>query len=230
MYNAVSLRCSVFCTPIKYDKTFVAALADVLPNFVPVIIRDNIVLPVPPTWQLNSPDDSETVAFVGDKIDFVKKVNKEINEADIREFILRCQTVFEKIMRASRQSCSRLAFAPSVLVAEDKVVPKELFEKVFAVREYDGSNLATSNFSQVYRVDKTIGSQVVTINHVANFRIEPDVVLYEGRNQMRERYLGDFDINTFANPSYRFEIGDMKSFFELSLSLFKSFYSLYLGG
>ena len=50
-----------------------------------------------------------------------------------------------------------------------------------------------------------------------------------GINQMRERYMGDFDINTMVNPEYKFSVDDVKEFFNLSPAMFASFYNLYFG-
>ena len=89
--------------------------------------------------------------------------------------------------------------------------------------------ITVSNVSQVFRVNKVISGKDVVLNHVANFHTVNELVNVNGRNQIRERYLCDFDINTRPYPNYRFDIDEVKEFFSLSASCFSDYYNLYLG-
>lgn len=229
MYNIKALRGTIFCPPIRYTKEFVASLVQVANGYTPVIVRDNGALPVLPIWQLTSPDDREVLLFNGEKIDLIQAVENQIDDEAIREFAERCKVVFTKILDITGYVCTRIALAPSVIIAEKGARPSALFSKLFAINLFDGVQLDTSNISQVYRINKTIGDKVVKINHVANFRLENELVNINGINQMRERYMGDFDINTMANPQYKFTISNVQEFFDLSPSSFLAFYNLYLG-
>ena len=219
MLNVVSLRGSLFCAPIRYDRGLVSAFSEILTDCVPVIVRDNVI----PSWQLVSSNEKEILAFVGDKIDYVKKLEGELNSDILHDFCHRCQNIFGKIMEISKFPSMRIALAPSLLIADEK----KLNDKVFSIVKFEDVDLATSNFSQVYRIDKEICSKKISINFASNFRVEPEVVIVDGKNQLRDRYLGDFDINTAHNPNYRFGIDDIKEFFQLSSEWFLDFYRLY---
>lgn len=227
MYNTKTLRGTIFCAPIKYSKEFITSLAGVIDGYLPMLVRDNGVLPGLPTWQLTSPDEKEVLAFNGDKIDLVQVVESEIGEEQITEFASRCKKVFGRILETTGYVCTRIALAPSVIVAEKAAKPTALYNRIFAVRELDGVYLDTSNISQVYRLNKTIGGNDIKINHVSNFRGENELVTIGGINQLRERYIGDFDINTMVNPEYKFSVVDVKEFMDMAPSCFARFYYLY---
>jgi len=199
----------------------------VIDGYLPMLVRDNGVLPGLPTWQLASPDEKEILAFNGDKIDLVHVVESEIEEERIAAFATRCKIVFGRILETTGYLCTRIALAPSVIVAEKAARPVALYNRVFAVREFDGVSLDTSNISQVYRLNKVIGGNEIKINHVSNFRVENELVTIGGINQLRERYMGDFDINTMVNPEYKFSVSDVMEFFDMAPSCFVKFYNLY---
>ncbi len=229
MYNITTIRATIFYAPIKYTKEFVRSLNEILADFVPVLMRDENPLPVPPTWQLISPDEKELLLFNGDKIDFVKNMEGQMDEAAIANFASRSSEVFSKIMEGSNYPCTRIALAPTIIVTENGVRPDALYERLFGIQEYQQARPATSNVSQVFRVNKVIGGKDVTVNHVANFHVVNELVNVNGRNQIRERYLCDFDINTRVDPNYRFNIDEVKEFFTLSTTCFRDYYNLYLG-
>lgn len=227
MYYIKVLRGTIFCPPIRYSKDFVAALSDLSKGYTPVLVRDNNAMPILPVWQLSSPDDKELFLFNGEKIDIVRGFEKEIDDATISAFAERCKVVFSRILEITGFVCTRIALAPSVIIAEKGTRPNALFNRLFSISHFEGANLDTSNLSQVYRINKLIGEKEVKINHVANFHLENELVTINGINQMRERYMGDFDINTMVNPEYKFSIPNVKEFFELSPTSFKAFYNLY---
>ena len=223
MYNIKDLRGTIFCPPIRYGKEFVAALSEVANDYIPVIVRDNGALPVLPIWQLSSPDEREMILFNGEKIDLVQRIEHEIDDNAIHAFAERSIVVFSKVLEVANVICTRIALAPSVIITEKGAKPSALYNKLFSINSFEGTKLDTSNLSQVYRVNKTIREKDIKINYVSNFRLENELVNLNGINQMRERYMGDFDINTMVNPEYKFFVDDVKEFFKLSPSMFASF-------
>lgn len=227
MYKTKNLRGTIFCPPIKYSKEFVASLDSLCEGYLPVIVRDNGALPVFPIWQLSSPDEKEVILFNGEKIDIVQTIEGEIGDDAILAFSERCKTVFSKILEVTSYPCTRIALAPSVIIAEKGVKSTPLYNRLFRIREFQGANLDTSNLSQVYRVNKVLGTKEIIMNHVVNFHAESELVTIANVNQIRERFMGDFDINTMANPEYRFSIDEVKAFFDFAPSNFTAFYNLY---
>lgn len=227
MYNIKTIRGTIFCPPIKYTREFVSTLADLCEDYLPVIVRDNGALPVFPIWQLSSPDEKEILFFNGEKIDLVQVIEGEVDHNTLQSFCERCKIVFSSILDYTKYPCTRIALAPSVIISEKGVMAPALFSRLFAIREYQGKKLDTSNLSQVYRINKEIGGNEIMINHVANFHAENELINVGGINQLRERYMGDFDINTMVNPDYKFTIEDINAFFGFVPSIFSSFYSLY---
>ena len=229
MYNIKTLRGTIFCPPIKYTKEFVASLGDLGEGYLPVLVRDNGALPVLPIWQISSPDEKEMILFNGEKIDVVQIVEGEIDDDAIRTFSERCKDLFSRILGTTGYPCTRIALAPSVIVTEKGVNSAPLYNRVFAVREFQHTNMDSSNLSQVYRVNKVIGSNNILVNHVVNFHAESELVTVSNINQIRERYMGDFDINTMVNPAYKFSVDDVKAFFDMATANFAEFYNLYFG-
>ena len=227
MYNVKTLRGTIFIAPIKYSKEFVAGLNSVLADYMPVLVRDANILPVLPSWQMTSPDESEVLLFNGDKIDLVKNVNSDVDDAFMASFSEHCKAVFVKIMELTGYVCSRIALAPSVVISENATRPDALYERLFGIKEFQNARPDISNVSQVFRVIKSIGGKDIKINHVANFHVENDVVTVNGRNQLRERYLCDFDINSMVDPNYRFGVEDVKEFFTVIPASFKDYFNLY---
>ncbi len=227
MYNIKTLRGTIFCPPIKYSRDFVSSLSDLTEGYTPVLIRDNGAQPLP-VWQLLSPDEKEVIQFNnGDKIDLVQVVENNENDARIHEFSERCKMVFEKILVIKESPCTRIALAPSIIITEKGVSSVSLYKRVFAIRDFQGANLESGNLSQVYRVNQYFDTREIKINHVVNFHAESELVPISGVNQIRERYIGDFDINTMVNPEYKFSIDNVKTFFDFATTNFIAFYNLY---
>lgn len=227
MYNIKTLRGTIFCPPIKYSREFVSSLGDLGEGYLPVLVRDNGALPVLPIWQISSPDEKELILFNGEKIDVVQIVEAEIDDEAIHVFSERCKDIFGRILEAAGNPCTRIALAPSVIVTENGVNSAPLYNRVFAVREFQHTNMDSSNLSQVYRVNKLIGSNNILVNHVVNFHAESELVTVSNINKIRERYMGDFDINTMVNSEYKFSVDDVKVFFDMATANFAEFYNLY---
>ena len=227
MYRIKSLRGTIFCPPIKYTKQFVETLAVTLEGYLPVLIRDSNALPILPMWQLLSPDEKEVLAFNGEKIDLVKTVEAEINEEQIVAFCERCKDVFGNILEATGFVSTRIALAPSVVVTENGDRPTVLYNKLFNVKEFGQTQLDTSNVSQVYRVRKSLGGNPRMINYVANFKAENELITTANGNQLRMRYMCDFDVNTMPQPDYKFTIAEVNEFFGMAPVSFVEFYNAY---
>lgn len=227
MYSIKSLRGTIFCPPVKYTKEFVDRLAGIIDGYLPIIVRDSNSLPILPVWQLSSPDEKELLAFNGEKIDLIQIVESKIGDEQIQAFCERCKIVFGKILEVMGFVCTRMALAPSVIVTENGVRPEGLYNRLFNIREFDQVQLESSNLSQVYRIEKLIGDSSRLINHVANFKAENELVTTSNGNQLRQRYICDFDINTMPLPEYRFALVEIGAFFGMAPAMFASFFGLY---
>lgn len=228
MYNITTLRGTMFYTPIRYTKEFVVNLGGIVEGYIPAFVRDPNALPMYQLWQLESPEQKELLAFNGDKIDLLKQVEGELDDTAIVAFTERCKEVFGKIMDVTDNNpCTRVALAPTVVVANNGARPDALYARLFSAREFKNTPLDASNLSQVYRVVKSIGGKDVKLNHVANFHVDSQIINVVAINNVRERYLCDFDINTMADPNYKFDKAGMNEFFSMSASCFADFYKYY---
>ena len=198
MYNIKTLRGTIFCAPVKFSREFVAGLNAVILDYMPVLVREAGILSVSQPWQMVSPDGKELLLFTGDKIDVMRAVCAEGEDADVVAFAEHCKEIFGRILELTGYACSRLALAPSVVFAEGGTIPDALFEKLFATREFKNEKACISNVSQVFRITTKIGGKDIRVNHLANFHVENAVVNVNGKNQLREQYLCDFDINTMV--------------------------------
>lgn len=226
MYNVKMLRGTIFSAPIQYSKKFVEDLAETVPSYVPVLVRDSGIPPILPVWQLTSPDEKDFLAFTGEKIDFVRVVEGEIGRDDMCAFVSRCNEVFGKVMLVAGNICTRVAFAPSLIVSNHGCKPTALYEKIYKIHSYDGVGLDTSSMNQVYRIKKNIDDQEVAINLLANFYAEEKMM---GNSSMKSesRYICDFDINTSVNPANRFTSDRVAKILEVGLVCFEEFQKLY---
>ena len=230
MYKIIKLRGSIFCPPIKYSKSFVAELVNELHDFTPMLIRDNSMISSIMEWQLISPDNNENLVFSNNKIDFIKNVDYDVKDTKNNEFVERCISIFKKIMEIKKYECTRMALAPTVLISNNNSVNdlKFLFDKIFNIHLFKENELSTSNISQVYRIPENLKEVNIIMNYVVNFHSENTIIIENGKNILREQYMVDFDINTFANPQYRFDIESVMDFYHKSITFFYSFYDAYL--
>ena len=67
----------------------------------------------------------------------------------------------------------------------------------------------------------------VIINFVSNFKAENELITTGNGNQIRVRYLCDFDVNTMPLPQYRFNKADVEVFFDSAPTYFSRFYNKY---
>lgn len=227
MYRIKTLRGTVFCPPIRFTKEFVNDLSGTIDGYLPILVRDSNTLPIFQVWQLSSPDEKELLAFNGDKIDLIQVVEAEVDDDLIHSFSERCQAVFGRILEITGAVCTRIALAPTVIITENGERPSELFDRLFNVREFASVQLDSSNFSQVYRVDRSIGGSVIKINHVASFKAENELISTANGNQLRLRYMCDFDVNSMPHPEYRFNSVGINDFYRMAPDFFADFYRIY---
>ena len=226
MNSIVKLRGTIFCVPIPFARDFVAEMSDALKDFTPLVIVN--AMPVPPffqTWQLNSPDNREALVFSGDKIDLFQNTEEMPSGEISNSFIDRCKIVFNKIMKLKNCKCSRMALAPTMAVEK----PEKLYERLFKILEFQDAKLDSSNLSQVYHMKKNLLGKEILFNYVVNFRNDTSIVQNAGREQLREKFIADFDINTKQDPQYRFDDSMLNKFFDVAAACFKDFYELYMG-
>lgn len=227
MYKLAMLRGTMFCAPIGYSREFVKKLAGIADGYAPLLIGGSGMFAMIPTWRLISPDEREGLVFDGDKIDVVRVVENEVDSAKLKMFGGRCKEVFGKIMEMLGYVSSRLAFAPSVILAENKDKPAVLFNRLYQIRKFHECSLETSNLSQVYRVTREIQGKEVIVNHVANFHADSQLIKERGIDRIRERYICDFDINTMVNPDNKFAASELNEFFDIVPNWFEEFYNIY---
>ena len=227
MYTIKTLRGTLFCPPIQYSKNFVASLAPIVDGYLPILIRDNNALPIFPIWQLSSPNEKELLAFNGEKIDLISVVESEIDDEQVCAFCERCKAVFSRILELTGNLSTRMALAPTVVITQNGARPTDLYNRLFNIHDFDGVELDSSNLSQVYRVEKVIGDKNVTINFVANFKAENELITTGNGNQLRVRYICDFDVNTMPLPQYRFNNTEVNGFFDSASAFFAQFYNKY---
>ena len=227
MYNIKTLRGTIFCPPIRFTREFVNGLSGTIDGYLPVLIRDSNTLPILQVWQLSSPDEKEVLAFNGEKIDLIQVVESQVDDNRIQVFSERCQAVFARILEITGAVCTRIALAPTVIITDNGERPSTLYDRLFNIREFAGVQLDSSNLSQVYRIDRSIGGSVIKINHVANFKAENELISTANGNQLRLRYMCDFDVNTMPHPEYRFNTAGMNEFFRMASGSFGEFYRIY---
>ena len=87
--------------------------------------------------------------------------------------------------------------------------------------------LDNCEFSQVYRVNENIGDSVFKINYLSKFYTSGNIVIVNGVNTIQEYNLVDFDINTFNDTNYSFDIDLVKTFFSKSSGFCSDFMTLY---
>lgn len=227
MYRIKTLRGTVFCPPIRFSRDFVNDLSGTIDGYLPILVRDSNTLPILQVWQLSSPDEKEVLAFNGDKIDLIRVVEAEVDDGFIHSFSARCQAVFGRILEITGAVCTRVALAPTIIITENGDRPGALYDRLFNVREFARVPLDSSNLSQVYRVDRPIGGSVIKVNHVANFKAENELISTANGNQLRLRYMCDFDVNTMPHPEYRFNSVGVIDFFRMVPDYFADFYRIY---
>ena len=227
MYRIKTLRGTIFCPPIRFSREFINALSGTIDGYLPILVRDSNTLPIFQVWQLSSPDEKELLAFNGEKIDLIQVVESRIEDDRIRLFSERCQVVFGRILEITGAVCTRVALAPSVIITENGERPSALYDRLFIVREFANVQLDSSNLSQVYRVDWSIGGSIIRLNYVANFKAENELISTANGNQLRLRYICDFDVNTMPHPEYRFNTLEVNEFFRMAPDSFADFYRIY---
>ena len=229
-FNIVSLRGTIFIPQIIFDWTFVSEMLKILPNYVPTNNTPQIINGVivnSTDWMLGTQDGTERLIFQPQKIDFILNKESSYSERDIDEFSKKCDKIFSKILELRNAKASRLAIAPTFKYIGDISTLKSFIQKIYATRVFKEESLDNCEFSQVYRVNENIGDSVFKINYLSKFYTSGNIVIVNGVNTIQEYNLVDFDINTFNDTNYSFDIDLVKTFFSKSSGFCSDFMTLY---
>lgn len=228
------LRGSVFTPQIVSNWEFISAMQEVLPNYIPFIVSDapqviKGMLLSPEAWMLVSPDNNVRVVFQAQKIDYIiVNTNMPYTQENVQVLTKKCSRVFEKIMKVKNIKASRLAIAPTLRYVGDVISLKTFINRVYAKNTFKKSNVDNCDFSQVFRVDEEINGGTFTINYLSKFYVATPMVVVNGINSIQEVNMLDFDINTFVNPTYSFDVSAVNDFFEKAVGFCSEFLSWYL--
>ena len=176
---------------------------------------------------LGTQDGTERLIFQPQKIDFILNKESSYSERDIDEFSKKCDKIFSKILELRNAKASRLAIAPTFKYIGDISTLKSFIQKIYATRVFKEEALDNCEFSQVYRVNENIGDSVFKINYLSKFYTSGNIVIVNGVNTIQEYNLVDFDINTFNDTNYSFDIDLVKTFFSKSSGFCSDFMTLY---
>ena len=229
-FNIVSLRGTIFLPQIVFDWTFVSEMLKILPNYVPTNNTPQIINGVivnSTDWMLGTQDGTERLIFQPQKIDFILNKESSYSERDIDEFSKKCDKIFSKILELRNAKASRLAIAPTFKYIGDISTLKSFIQKIYATRVFKEESLDNCEFSQVYRVNENIGDSVFKINYLSKFYTSGNIVIVNGVNTIQEYNLVDFDINTFNDTNYSFDIDLVKTFFSKSSGFCSDFMTFY---
>lgn len=229
-FNIVSLRGTIFLPQIIFDWTFVSEMLKILPNYVPTNNTPQIINGVivnSTDWMLGTQDGTERLIFQPQKIDFILNKESSYSERDIDKFSKKCDKIFSKILELRNAKASRLAIAPTFKYIGGISTLKSFIQKIYATRVFKEEALDNCEFSQVYRVNENIGDSVFKINYLSKFYTSGNIVIVNGVNTIQEYNLVDFDINTFNDNNYSFDIDLVKTFFSKSSGFCSDFMTLY---
>ena len=91
-----------------------------------------------------------------------------------------------------------------------------------------GSSLDNCNFNNVFRVDVTINGKNIKINFVSVFSDGNKIETKNNVTAIRNCLFFNIDINTLPGVGYKFNLDDVKYFFENKVvELNSQFYELY---
>ena len=225
--NIDKLRGTIFTQQINYSPDFVNALSEVLPGYIPsfltVLPQNNPNAVIPNFWEMVNPITGEHIQFNNSKIDIIIGRNSSYSSDVVIAFAEHCSTIFERILSVTGQNSNRLAIAPTFTCNDSDQDIKRFAKTIFAKNQFKLANIDNCVFNNIYRVNENINGQDILINYLANFYVTNRVDLVEGKNIVKEILTIDFDINTFANESYLFNIDAMKAFFTKSPQMCKDY-------
>lgn len=231
--NVIKLRGTVFTDPIAYSPEFVAAISDVLegylPSFLSVVPANNIAPNnvVQNFWELVNPISGERIQFNNIKIDIIQNCDTVVSLDKITAFTEHCSSVFKLIASVTKQKMSRLAIAPSFSCIDTDENIKKFSQSIFIKNSFKGSQLDNCVYNNIFRVSEKINGKDITINYLVNVFATNRVEFVDGKNLIRETIAIDFDINTFANAGYVFELNDSESFFAQAPRMCEEFLNFY---
>ncbi len=223
-----NIRGTVFAPKVNYNPENLHKMQDAFPGYMPSMISP-VSLPefVPGmgvfknnSWRLVSADQMETISFFDDKIDIIVNCGNVPYSAElVGKYSARFLESFTKILRAFTFKYTRLAIAPTVYVpffegGEHNI--HDFTKKIFAFHQFMGSELDNCDFSQVFRVKKSLNGTEYLINLLTRFA--SDMIQEQSANGIRigQRLNTSMDINTYVNPEYSFGESELNDFFNNS--------------
>lgn len=223
--KVTNVRGTIFVPRVDYNTANLRKMQEAFPGYLPSMISP-IALPdfVPGmgvfknnSWRLVSSDQTESISFYEDKIDIITNSNElpynvELLHKQSQHFL----ETFMKIISAFSFKSSRLAIAPTLFIPfleNEQNGIHEFTKKIFAFHQFNGSELANCDFSQVYRVPKNLNGSDYLINHLTRFSTEMFQTQVGNVIHIGERLILAVDINTFVNPVYSFDEIALKDFY-----------------
>lgn len=233
-FQLEKIRGTIFIPRIPYDWAFVKSLLSTLVDYVPTVygspqVIDNVIYN-PGDWALISSDGSKRLFFQAQKVDFIFSSMGTYTQDRVTEFANSFGEVFEIIMAYQNKSATRLAFAPSFICPQPFMGTKGFLNKIYAESKisFEGAQLDNCDFSQVFRLNKTIKGQEVLVNFLSKF-YNGNVLMFNEKGESTPSLItkADFDINTLPQPDLVFSIEATKEFFINAPSYCDSFYNFY---
>lgn len=167
-------------------------------------------------WQLFDDSDGciNRVVFFPNKIDIVREKDGEFGNADV-EFIGSCKEKFRAIKVEVNGPIFRMAYSPIVSFAVNEETPKSEFWNEFLKRTtIKGIPFQNIEFTYLLKRILSINNRDIELNfhhqiadgyHLTDNVKDADCILFT------------LDINTVADKSYQFEIGDLCDFLSKSI-------------
>lgn len=225
--NIDKLRGTIFTKQINYSPDFVNALSGVLvgyiPSFLTVLPQNNPNAVIPNFWEMVNPTTGEHIQFNNAKIDIIINSNTPYSNDVIIDFAKHCSMIFEKILSITGQNSNRLAIAPTFSCNDSDQNIRKFAQTIFTKNMFKTANIDNCVFNNIFRVNEKINGQDILINYLANFYVTNRVDLVNGKSLIKEILTIDFDINTFVDENYLFDINAVKDFFTKSTQMSKEY-------
>ncbi len=182
-----------------------------------------------PEWELLSSDRKQRIVFGEQKIDIIRQINNNIIGGEESQFTAYCSSIFSLLIEEFNIEATRLAFAPSYVAELSEHSDITHFSNsIFCKKAFMGSSLDNCNFNNVFRVDVTINGKNIKINFVSVFSDGNKIETKNNVTAIRNCLFFNIDINTLPGVGYKFNLDDVKYFFENKVvELNSQFYELY---
>lgn len=183
-------------------------------------------------WSLSSKEEKLEINFLEGKIDVIlKKGNQLYSYEAIQESCMTISSTFEKIINAIGLVSTRLAFAPSLISHQKTSLEiKNFARSIFKEKIFKGASIDNCDFSNLFRINTSILDKEVVVNYLAIFSLAQMPILQQSKIKMQDVLQINIDINTLGNEEYKFNVNDVKEFFNQSPSMTTEFLDFYFGG